>query len=131
MKELGRIITLPKIFDPRGNLTVQRESLTFPLPLPEPIGPTMCLAVKVVVVMPTRNVRNLSSQPAVPFPSHSITEKKRKPITSTTHGRGSSWMSISGEPSTTSHQARSVWSWLPTSLKKKTTSVSMTNISNM
>ena len=30
MKELGRIITLPKIFDPRGNLTVAEGETNIP-----------------------------------------------------------------------------------------------------
>ena len=30
MKELGRIITLPKIFDPRGNLTVAEGETHIP-----------------------------------------------------------------------------------------------------
>ncbi len=69
MKELGRIITLPRAhIDPRGNLTVAEGETHIPFA----IGRTYWTydvpgRRKPAVAMLTRNARKSSSQPAVPF----------------------------------------------------------------
>lgn len=54
-----RIVALPRIVDPRGNLTVAEAHKQLPLPLKEHIGYMMCLEVKVAADMLTSSVASL------------------------------------------------------------------------
>ncbi len=60
MKELGRIITLPKIFDPRGNLTVAEGETHIPFAIARTYWTYDVPGGEVAVVMLTRNARNSS-----------------------------------------------------------------------
>ncbi len=66
MKELGRIITLPKIFDPRGNLTVAEGETNIPFAIARAYWTYDVPGGEELGAMPTRNVRNSSLQPTVP-----------------------------------------------------------------
>ena len=90
MKELGRIITLPKIFDPRGNLTVAegetnipfaiaRAYWTYDVPGGESRGGHAHKECQEFIIAAT-----------VPSPSRSMTESKRRPIISTILGKACS-----------------------------------------
>ena len=130
MKELGRIITLPKIFDPRGNLTVAegethipfaiaRTYWTYDVPGGESRGGPAHKECQEFIIAASG--------------SFSVTldnESRRRPIISTILGRDCSWMSISGEHLMISLPAHYAWFWLPKSLKRKTIYANMTNISD-
>ena len=87
MKELGRIITLPKIFDPRGNLTVAegethipfaiaRTYWTYDVPGGESRGGHAHKECQEFIIAASGS-----------FSEHWIMENRRRPIISTTLGR--------------------------------------------
>ena len=57
---IGRIINLPKIVDPRGNLTVAEQMRTFRSKLPVSTGLTTFQAESGVAVMLIAHVKRLS-----------------------------------------------------------------------
>ena len=49
---MGRVIDLPKIVDPRGNLTVAEQMKSVPFEIRRVIGHMMCRRESIVVVTP-------------------------------------------------------------------------------
>ena len=56
----ARIIELPRITDPRGNLTVCENESNLPFDVKRVTGCMTCLAVRAVAVMPTSIAANSS-----------------------------------------------------------------------
>ena len=126
MKELGRIITLHTISDPRGNLTVAEENLELPFDLKRaywiynvPQGGSRGGHAH-------KRLRQVLIAVSGSSPLPSTTEQKPRPTCLTTQPKGCSSTRRYGAPSMISQLEPSAWSWHRNFTNQTTTSTNTT-----